>query len=421
MKKVIVLTLTLLSLLVPNQISCMEKVDSKKVDAEKKDHKGSVEKEQSKEKSSLELYEDYSLLIRKKAKLEAIKQFFTDHPHAINIQCAEDDGCTPLILALNSYYRDEDVVKLLKLLIELGADVNLKDDNGNAALKIAVTFRRFGGAIEALLKAPGIDINIRDGEEETVLMLAVNNSDLDLIKQLLRHGANRKLLNKEHQSAIDIAIKKGWFKGDPERKVQADPIIKILKPLPPELIGAAIKNDLSKIKEYLANDGYIDATTDAGKTLLMFATEKGNLDLMQLLVENKTNGWKTGADETPADHFRFNMALINAQDIAGFTAMHIAVRNSDYDAVRILMNRGGGILTKTNNGQTPLSLAILIGNPKMVHILLQRLDPEDPLVQEALKTEPINNADQIQKVIQDFKEGKLSDVFENEQKEDKKN
>jgi len=432
-KMVIILSLTLLSLLAPNQISCMEK-DEKQVSAEKKDQRSSDEKEQSREKSPAELMGEFDLLLQKRAPLEAFRQFFTAHPSAKNIQSTKEDcnGCTPLMRALKEPSESINL-DLIKLLIEPDADVNLRNEEGDTALIIATRWR-LNKVIEALLKAPGLKINIRNNNGNTALLIAAKtyrlpnvpihpknkNQDLDLIKLLLRHDANRNFLSK-NESAIDIIRKKGYNDGDP--------IIKILKPLPPELIKAVGLNEQSKIKEYLDKGGYIDATTDAGSTLLMWATDLGKHNLMQLLVEYGTDKIQPDDLLNPDQYFEHNIAHIDAQDNAGFTAMHIAVRKNDIKAAKILMQgrrtgRGAGLLIQANNGHTPLSLAILIGNAEMVaHILLGLFNPKDPLVQEALSTKPTQNAEQIQKVIQDFKEEKLLDIVmaAEQQKEDKKN
>jgi ankyrin repeat protein len=95
--------------------------------------------------------------------------------------------------------RKQDTGKITKSLIQAGAPVNAIDNEGRTALHEAV---RFGGiraantkTLAELIKG-GAALNIQDHDGNTALHLAAEMEHVDMVKLLLKHGANRNLRNK---------------------------------------------------------------------------------------------------------------------------------------------------------------------------------------------------------------------------------
>ena len=76
-------------------------------------------------------------------------------------------------------------VNKIKRLIEEGADVNVKDNDGRSPLHYV------GSAVAAkLLIEAGADVNAKDNYEDSPLHQAVNKGNADLVKLLIEEGAD---------------------------------------------------------------------------------------------------------------------------------------------------------------------------------------------------------------------------------------
>lgn len=95
---------------------------------------------------------------------------------------------------------------LVKILIRNNADVNIRDHRGWTALHFAAEFdNRFASQI---LLDSGADVHARDAFGVNVIARAVFavREGLDLIRELLDHGAVPSIKNNIGISALDLAI-----------------------------------------------------------------------------------------------------------------------------------------------------------------------------------------------------------------------
>jgi ankyrin repeat protein len=110
------------------------------------------------------------------------------------------DGRTALMHAVIDG-KDE----LVDLLITHGSDVNAQDNQGFSALHFSAQDFRVNAAM-AILQA-GARVDLRDKYGNTALFRAVFNSRGrgEIIKLLLKHGADRNAKNNSSKSPIDLA------------------------------------------------------------------------------------------------------------------------------------------------------------------------------------------------------------------------
>jgi ankyrin repeat protein len=93
--------------------------------------------------------------------------------------------------------------EIVRLLVASGAQVNLKDNDGNSALHSAATVAKVE-VLRALLEA-GAVVNARNGVGITALMCAAQHGRADIVKALLWAGADLHMKNEGGVTALKIA------------------------------------------------------------------------------------------------------------------------------------------------------------------------------------------------------------------------
>jgi hypothetical protein len=176
-------------------------------------------------------------------------------------------------------------IKKVTLLLENGADVNTKDNDGWTPLMHAA--EKGHKEVVELLIEKGADVNTKDNDGWTPLMYASKNNDLEIIRLLLEKGANVNLTDKYGQTALILASANGH------------------------------KEVVELLLEKGAN---VNIQDEDGWTALMFASQNGYKEVVELMIEN-------GAD-------------VNAKDNLGKTALMLASENGHKEIVELLKSYG---------------------------------------------------------------------------------
>ncbi|MBV7328478.1 ankyrin repeat domain-containing protein [Chloroflexi bacterium TSY] len=66
--------------------------------------------------------------------------------------------------------------------------------------------------IATILLAAGADVNAEQQSNFTPLLGAAHNGQLEMVKLLLSHGADREVQKSDGQTAYDVAREKGYTK-----------------------------------------------------------------------------------------------------------------------------------------------------------------------------------------------------------------
>lgn len=209
----------------------------------------------------------------------------------------------------------------LRAIVYSGIDVNVRDENGNTPLTIAIQNGSF--EIVKLLLRQGADIKMPGSNHHSYLCLAFNKGETSIIRLLLEHGANIKCISFCYKPFILGAI---WGKDE-------------------------------KIIETLFKFGADVQAMDFnnGKTLLHRAAFEASEKIVQLLL-------KFGAD-------------VNALDFDKNSPLMSAVMSGNEKVVEILFDHGAKVLnwsTLNRLDRTALHQAAWQGNVKMVELLLNR-------------------------------------------------
>ena len=223
---------------------------------------------------------------------------------------------TPLMMAVENGH-----VSAVTFLTERGADVTLTDECGCKALHYACINNSSPEVFSCLLEK-GADINACLNDGMTPLMIAAEDSLVNVVTFLIKQGANVDLQDSYGKTALHYAL------------------------------GSL--NFLFEILCCLIQKG-ADVNTGSNDKLtpLMIAAEKGHINALTLLI-------KFGADA-------------DLQDKNGKTALHHAVYGSDVscEILSCLIEMGADVNAGGNINHTPLMIAAEKGHINAVTFLIR--------------------------------------------------
>jgi ankyrin repeat protein len=198
-----------------------------------------------------------------------------------DVNAKDEEGRTALH-ATGTYGK----VEITQLLLDYGADVNIKDNSGRTPLHQSSSW--LSPEVAQLLLEYGADIDARDDEKRTTLHKAAKDRRWALVELLVEKGADIEAKDANNKTALHEACA-GW----------------------PE-----------KVQFLLQNGAGIAAETNDGWTALHFAAEHGSEEMVDLLLK------QDGINPNP-----------RTKD--GRTPLSLAVHRKEGSVVRRLLEHGG--------------------------------------------------------------------------------
>ena len=122
----------------------------------------------------------------------------------VNLQ--DSDGNTALIWAVSFFRTWEGIRPVVSLLLASGADPNIRNNRLNVPLLTAAEHSRGAGLIDALVEK-GANVNAHDDERRTALMNAAKYGCRDNVDRLLDHGADINAQSKSGMTALHLAVR----------------------------------------------------------------------------------------------------------------------------------------------------------------------------------------------------------------------
>jgi ankyrin repeat protein len=254
------------------------------------------------------------------------------------INSCDENGDTPLLVAIGA-----NNVNAVRRLLEIGADPTKRNYDGLTPFQVVATGNKDLEILDLLLEYEDVDINDGGQSGYTVLHWAMATSNVTAARFLLSKGANPNVADRNGATPLHVAA----------CCASTTDVIKLILETKKVDINVRDKN---------------------GQTALLYAVRGNRVDNVDYLLEN-------GADpaihdengDTPVhlaaaavnkDSAILDLLLVTEKKIdidernnAGMTALHMAFRESNFNAARFLLSKGANPNVADENGLTPLHLA----------------------------------------------------------------
>lgn len=276
-----------------------------------------------------------------------------------------------------------DSLEMTKLLIERGADPNLRQMNGESALANAanrgnVELTRYllehgadpnlatpfgtplsladGASVMRVLLEHGADPNIPDGDGDLPIIAAMDQRRLDEIELLIRYGTDMRHRNNRFETPIDHA-KRCAIYGDVMRLLGAETVPSTQTPASPskgsfetpDLFYAALNGDVASVRRLLSDGASPDVRVRYQPAIYQPIMD-GNNEICFALLD-------AGADP-------------NIEFPRGLFPIYVAAELGNLALVKKLLECGAEIDKLTPNGNTALRNAAEEGHYRVVEYLL---------------------------------------------------
>lgn len=330
-------------------------------------------------------FEVCKILVANKADVMALTakkntplHFAVDHNHYEIVELLLDNGAdvnaqdcdrwTPL-----HYAAEDNHFAIAELLIEVyNADPCLEDDCGRSPLILAAYKSNFAVAAKLVSSSNCVDINAALPENgATALHLATQINNPALVKALLDRGAYHDIALEPPMSLTPIQI---------ADKLKRLPVARILGQV--EEVFTAVKgNNFKKVQSLIDKGALVNAREfSSGKSALHYAIDNGSSELVRYLLckgarvdlESKEGHTSLHATligekyeltvllikhaETKLN-FEYLNSFLDAKTAGGETALHLAVKSTKADIVKLLIQSGAKYNMRNGNGSTPADVA----------------------------------------------------------------
>ncbi|ELK29148.1 Kinase D-interacting substrate of 220 kDa [Myotis davidii] len=280
-------------------------------------------------------------------------------------------------------YVEEENIPALKALLEKCKDVDERNECGQTPLMIAAE----QGSLEIVkeLIKNGANCNLEDLDNWTALISASKEGHLHVVEELLKCGANLEHRDMGGWTALMWACYKG--RTDVVELLLshgANPNVTGLYSVYP-IIWAAGRGHADIVQLLLQNGAKVNCSDKYGTTPLVWAARKGHLDCVKHLLAMGADVDQEGANSMTAlivavkggytqsvKEILKRNPNVNLTDKDGNTALMIASKEGHTEIVQDLLDAGTYVNIPDRSGDTVLIGAVRGGHVEIVRALLQK-------------------------------------------------
>lgn len=268
-------------------------------------------------------------------------------------------GLTPLMAACVSggiaFGSAGDKAKTIRILLENGANVNVRDDSWRQTGRTPLMYAVMQGdaALVQILLGKGARLDLKNKDGHTALSLA-EKEGLEYIAQLLKACAGK---NCGSVRAPDFSTHPLWSAIGEGRLDRVQKLIvqgtdvNLRMPSGSTPLMAAADGNQPAIVVYLLEHGAdVNAKNGRNQTAIIFAASKGHAEIVRELLKYKAD--------------------VNLRSLGGGDALIYAVINKKKDVVELLLKHGAGVNNLYDNGQSALIMAVNDGSVDIARLLI---------------------------------------------------
>lgn len=306
---------------------------------------------------------------------------------------AMDDGPYPVELSPLYDAICSDDIDRMKTLLGSGESPNVIDELGVTPLVAAMSRKNTANALVDLFLEWGADPNFPTGEGYYPLPAAFYYQNMDIVRSLLKHGADPNKVGLGRPPALHRAVAQNQAEivallfergADPNILDDAD------QSTPLMVAAREGKTDLAAL--LLERGADPNAACEDGWSVLEEAVGNGNADLVRLLIDagadvnhQETDGWTAlheAARQETADILEMLLAVpgcrLDLKTRAHDTLLHAAASKGRINCVALLLERGIEVNPVNRRGETPFARAKAGGFTDVMALLAQHGGAEAP-------------------------------------------
>ena len=250
--------------------------------------------------------------------------------------------------------------EFIETLIDLGADVNAqRTDDKVTPLILSASWNNFMAVY--LLLDHEADANIARADGNSPLHIAVSNGFFHITKLLIKKGSNVNLQNKEGRTPLFLSVKN-----------KQKHLIKLLIEKEADVTIGYQENSTERI--------YLVRGKGRGRAAWQYVLVKKHL--LGLFLKRTNGGSLDGADfgavlrsgwgkDPPEGTIDQMLEECDFKEILSVTVLHIASKeNNEPEIIDLLVKSGANVNAQDAEGFTPLHMAAIHGNLKIVKKLV---------------------------------------------------
>ncbi len=321
------------------------------------------------------------------------------------VDSVDKDGETPLHKASR-----KGSIETVRLLIDKGANATATTADYHHSPLFSVAYAYSGNVeIAAMLLEKGADINLRDRYGSTPLHYALYQKKKELAKFLIEQGADINAVTSTNATPLHYATEKYL----------------------PEIMGLLVE----KGAEIDVKDGYNSSTPLAnlanlnirGSSVFIVSDKTNPADSMRIIADSSVTvediKRKAGKKDPssleviqineegipdPLEYMRLLVdhgADVNTRNKTGATPLHHAACNGGANRVLFLIEKGADVNAVNDRRRSPLHEAAVWGSPDMVEVLLKhgaRLDIKDENYSTPLMDAALNQRKEVLNLLKSY-------------------